>query len=89
MLCRQKWHTIRRNVRVGDIVLIQDSNIVRDAWKLTQVVKAEQGCDGNVRDVTLRYKIIKDGKGYDVSKDKLMCRSVHRLIVFLSIEEQV
>lgn len=88
MLCRQKWHTRRRNVKVGDIVLIQDSNIVRGAWKLAQVFKAKQGRDGNVRDVDLRYKIIKDGKEYDGCKDKFMSRSVHRLVVLLPIEEQ-
>lgn len=89
MLCRQKWHITRRNVRIGDIVLVQDSNTVRGAWKLAQVIRATQGCDGNVRDVDLRYKIIKDGKGYDGSKDRFMSRSVHRLVVLLPVEEQM
>ncbi|XP_068246562.1 uncharacterized protein [Palaemon carinicauda] len=77
LLIRQKWHTTRRNVRVGDVVLVQDSNVVRGAWKLVQVIKADPGQDGVVRDVDLRYKIIKHGKGYDGGVDKIMCRSVH------------
>lgn len=89
LLCRQKWHTTRRNVKVGDIVLVQDSNTVRGAWKIAQIIKAKQGCDGNVREVDLRYKIIKDGKGYDGVIDKIMSRSVHRLVVLLPVEEQV
>ncbi|XP_068237048.1 uncharacterized protein [Palaemon carinicauda] len=88
LLIRQKWHTTRRNVRVGDVVLVQDSNVVRGAWKLAQVIRADPGQDGVVRDVDLRYKIIKHGKGYDGGVDRIMCRSVHRLVVLLPIEEQ-
>ncbi|XP_068229326.1 uncharacterized protein [Palaemon carinicauda] len=82
LLIRQKWHTTRRNVRVGDVVLVQDSNVVRGAWKLAQVIKADPGQDGVVRDVDLRYKIIKHGKGYDGGVDKIMCRSVHRYLPY-------
>ena len=28
LIVQQKWHTKKRNVRVGDVVLIQDSNLV-------------------------------------------------------------
>ncbi|XP_063603426.1 uncharacterized protein LOC134779294 [Penaeus indicus] len=89
MLIRQKWHTAKRNVKVGDVVLVQDSNIVRGTWKLAQVIRADPGRDGIVREVDLRYKIIKDGKGYYGEADKIMCRSVHRLVMLLPIEEQV
>lgn len=89
MLIRQKWHTSKRDVRVGDVVLIQDSNLVRGAWKLAQVIRADPGRDGVVRDVDLRYKIVKHGKGYDGDMDKIIGRSVHRLVVLLPVEEQV
>lgn len=88
MLVRQKWHTQKRNVRVGDVVLVQDSNAIKGTWKLAQVIKADPGRDGVVRDVDLRYKVVKDGKGYVGATDKVMSRSVHRLIVLLSKEEQ-
>ena len=88
MIVRQKWHTNRRNVRVGDVVLVQDTNAVRGTWKLAQVIKADPGGDGVVRDVDLRYKIVKEDKGYDGVTDKVMSRSVHRLIVLLPKEEQ-
>lgn len=58
---RQEWHTKARNVKVGDVVLIQDSNAIRGHWKLAQVTKAEPGKDGNVRDVELRYKVQEPG----------------------------
>lgn len=50
MIIRQKWHTVKRNVKVGDIVLVQDSNSVQGEWKLAQVIKADAGCDGFVTD---------------------------------------
>lgn len=45
--------------------------------------------DGMVRDVDLRYKLVKDGKGYGGSVDKHMSKSVHRFVVLLPIEEQM
>lgn len=74
---------------MGDVVLVQDSNSVRGAWKLAQVIRADPGRDGTVLDVDLRYKIIKQGKGYDGDVDKIMSRSVHRLVVLLPMEEQL
>lgn len=88
LIVRQKWHTNRRNVRVGDVVLVQDANALRGTWKLAQVIEANPGRDGVVRDVDLRYKIVKEGKGYDGVTDKVMSKSVHRLIVLLPKEEQ-
>ncbi|XP_047499242.1 uncharacterized protein LOC125046242 [Penaeus chinensis] len=74
---------------IRDVVLVQDSNIVRRTWKLAQVIRTDPGRNGIIREVNLRYKIIKDGKGHDDEADKIMCRSVHRLVMLLPIEEQV
>jgi hypothetical protein len=51
LVVRQKWHTEKRNVQVGDVVLLQDSNNIRGQWKLAQIVEATPGMDGKVRDV--------------------------------------
>ena len=88
LLVRQKWHVEKRNVRIGDIVLVQDPNPVRGKWKLAQVANVEQGRDGMVREVKLRYKICKPGEKYHGARYKTMNRSVHRLVVLLPIEEQ-
>ncbi|KAL9953949.1 hypothetical protein ACROYT_G041431 [Oculina patagonica] len=56
LLVRQKWHTSHRNVKVGDIVLIQDSNQIRGNWKLGRVTKAHESKDGKVRKVEVQYK---------------------------------
>ena len=88
LVVRQKWHVARRNMRVGDIVLVQDSNAVRGAWKLAQVMEANPGRDGLVRDVRLKYKLAKAGRVYDGEDAKFMNRSVHSLVVLLPVEEQ-
>ena len=50
-----KWHTERRNVTVGDIVVFQDGNCIRGEWRKAIVTKADASNDGNVRRVTLEY----------------------------------
>lgn len=88
LFIRQKWHVERRNIRVGDIVLVQDPNPVRGKWKLAQVSKVEESRDGVVREVKLRYKMCKPGNHYQGTKYKTINRSVHRLVVLLPVEEQ-
>ena len=50
-----KWHTERRNLKAGDIVLMQDDNALRGKWKKALVVDAPASADGKVRHVQLRY----------------------------------
>ena len=88
LLVREKWHVDRRNLKVNDIVLVQDSNVVRGTWKLAQVVTAEVGRDGKVRDVAIRYKPQRPGIEYKGQSDIVTKRSAHRLVVLLPAEEQ-
>lgn len=81
LLIRQKWHHDVRNVRVGDIVIVQDSNVIKGEWKLAIVEDASPGTDGKVRDVTLRF-------GTKDNSQVIVKRSVHRIVVILPIEEQ-
>ena len=46
LLIESKWHTAHRDVKVGDVVLIQDSNLVRGNWKLGKVITAKPSKDG-------------------------------------------
>lgn len=88
LMIQSKWHSSKRNVKVGDIVLVQDQNAIRGVWKLAQVSEAKAGHDGIVRIVRLRYKTSKAGNNYTGKKDKIMYCSVHRLVVLVPIEEQ-
>ena len=90
LLIRQKWHTSHRNLKTGDIVLIQDSSLLRGKWKIGRVSNTYPGTDGRVRKVDVEYKNITNepvtkykGKGY-ISVQ----RPVQRLILILPIDEQ-
>ena len=91
LLIRQKWHTERRNVAVGDVVLLSDKNEMRGAWKLARVSEAFQSSDCKVRRVTLQYKNIPDNEPtnqYVAHKFVTIKRPVQKLIVICPVEEQ-
>ena len=79
---RQKWHVSKRNVKVGDVVLLQDSNQVRGKWKLGRIVEAEPGLrDGFVRNVVVEYK------NDDSKKFERVSRAVQKLVVIVPMDE--
>ena len=88
LIIRQKWHFEKRNLRVGDIVIFQDSNILKANWKLGEILIANEGKDNKVRDVSIRYKHKKDGPHYKGQKDGIVSRSAHRVVVILPVEER-
>ena len=88
LIIRQKWHVAARDVQNHDIVLIQDANTFRGNWRLGEVVEANPGKDGRVRDVVLRYKSQNKTKVYVGQPDILIKRSVHKLVVILPVEER-
>ncbi|XP_068215893.1 uncharacterized protein [Palaemon carinicauda] len=65
---RQKWLKERRNVRVGDVVLMVKENEAHCHWPLARVVQTKVGKDGLVRTVTVR----REGKEYDRPLSKLV-----------------
>ena len=69
---RQKWHDVRRNVRVGDIVLIKDIDLPRNHWPLSKVVTANKDDDGLVRRVCVK-----------LANKNVLERSIHKLVVLL------
>ena len=82
LFVRQKWHVSKRNVKVGDVVLLQDSNQVRGKWKLGRIVEAEPGLrDGFVRNVVVEYK------NDDSKKFERVSRAVQKLVVIVPMDE--
>eukprot|EP00794_Sanderia_malayensis_P021203 gene21203-23285_t len=91
LLVRQKWHVEKRNVRIGDVVIIQDSNLVRGKWRLGSVSDVFPGTDGKVRNVEIKYKQLSalnepalayTGKGYSTIQ-----RPVQKLVVIVPVDE--
>ena len=51
---RQKWLSPKRNMHVGDLVMILHENTPRNKWPLGLVTEAYQGGDGLVRSVQIK-----------------------------------
>jgi hypothetical protein len=49
-----KWHHPTRNIQVGDIVVLQEDNMVPTKWPLAKVTQVHTGKDGLVRVVTIK-----------------------------------
>ena len=81
LLERPKWHCEKRNIAVGDIVLIQDKNLNRNQWKLGMVIEANPGVDKKVRNVRVKYINSSSGSKIEVE------RPIQRLIVLLAANE--
>ena len=46
---RQKWATSRRNIQVGDLVLVVDEHAPRNCWQIGRVLRTMPDREGNVR----------------------------------------
>ena len=54
---RQKWRSIQKNVKVGDLVLVMDQALPRYCWPMGVVTDVTKGRgDGLVRSVELRMR---------------------------------
>ena len=72
---RPKWTATRRNLRVGDIVLLRDDAQHRNNWPLGRVTEAIESEDGSVRKASV--EIARDGE------KKVYLRPIKELILLL------
>ena len=49
-----KWHHPTKNIEVGDVVILQEDNLIPMKWPLAKVVDTHAGKDGLVRVVTIK-----------------------------------
>lgn len=56
LLPRKKWKVQRRNLQVGDLVVIFNPDLPRCRWNLGRVLELFPGRDGNVRNVSVKTK---------------------------------
>ncbi|KAM7424138.1 hypothetical protein PAMA_000472 [Pampus argenteus] len=81
---RQRWHAPRRNVNVGDIVIIKEEDVPRNEWKLAKVVEAHEDDDGLVRKVTVQVGERMLGKrGERLKQPSIIQRPVQKLVVLV------
>ena len=60
LLIRQKWHTERRNLSVGDVCLLRDANSIRGEWRLCSVSQVYPDDHGRVRNVQVKVSSKQD-----------------------------
>ncbi|XP_028323877.1 uncharacterized protein LOC114476498 [Gouania willdenowi] len=84
IISRQKWHSPKRNLTVGDVVLDMDEQAPRSKWKLARVLETVSGKDGLVRRVKISLGENKlDNKGQRSSKLSVVERPVQKLVLLL------
>ena len=90
LIIRAKWHTARRNVRLGDICLLQDADAFRADWKLCVVNETYPDAKGNVRNVEVKVMPKQDGSSsYKPGQPNYLKRHVNHLILLVPVDEEV
>ena len=85
-----KWFDVKPDLQVGDVVIVLDSNSLRNEYKLALVADVHPGRDGKVRSATVTYKRFKVGesvKHYKGATDTAIRRGVQRLIRLVNIND--
>ncbi|XP_053398192.1 uncharacterized protein LOC128546018 [Mercenaria mercenaria] len=84
---RPKWVSARRNLCVGDIVMITDENLPRGEWRLGRVSEVFPSNDGLVRKVkVLVGEPALDDKGKRKRDFSFLERPVHKLVLLQETE---
>merc|ERR1712237_247093 len=87
---REKWHAMQRNLKVGDLVLVHDSNKLRKKYKLAVVTDVHTSQDGMVRSCTVGFRQTRAPTKKEKYRSvwQVLQRSVQRLTLLLPVEEQ-
>lgn len=81
---RQRWHAPRRNLQVGDIVIVKGEDVHRNEWRLGRVSETTTDKDGLVRRVKIHLGDSKLGKkGERLHKVSEVERPVQKLVLLL------
>ena len=89
LLVRQKWHFVKRNLMVGDICLLKDSNVFRSEWRLCEVSNVSPDGQGLVRNVQIRVKAGQGGsRKYVPTSPIYLNRHVSNLLVLVPADER-
>ena len=89
LLVRKKWHYKQRNLRVGDVCFLQDSNSVRGEFRRCRVSKVFPDSKGVVRNVEVLATHRQDGsRSYHPQGLSRLRRHVNNLIVIVPVDDE-
>lgn len=85
---RQKWETSKKNIKVGDVVLVVEDERPRNQWTAAGVEEVQTGSDGLVRraKVKLANRYL-DGNGKPIFEPSYLERPIQKLVVLLPTTE--
>ena len=87
LIVRQKWHTAKRNIAVGDVCLIKDSNTLRGEWRMGRVTTCYADAHNRVRNVELLVKPQQSGSAqYTPTAPIYLKRHAGSIIVIVPVE---
>ena len=79
---RKKWRNTKRNLKVGDIVILQEANSIRDDWHMCRVMETYRDEKGFVWSVRLEIWSV-DQAG----RKNIVNRPVSKVVLLLESEE--
>ena len=74
---RQKWNSAKRNLQIGDVVMLKDDSKARNNWPIGKVIETYPDKSGFVRQVDLLATLC-DDKGPTVYR-----RPISKLILLV------
>lgn len=84
---RQKWHKNRRNLKVNDIILLQDYLAPHNEWKLARITEVYPGPDSRVMKLRLLVSDTTfDEKGKPTTKTIFLERPVQKVVTLLEAD---
>ena len=86
LIVRQKWHVQKRNVTVGDVVVVQDSNTVQGEWRIACVSDVFPDDKNVVCNCEVQFKRKLPGNNFTTNFITLS-RPVQRLIVLVPSQD--
>ena len=86
---RQKWSKDRRNIQVGDIVILGDNDTPRNQWQLAKVINTNSDADGRVRSARLKVgDRTPNSNGQPVTQASYLDRPIQKMVLLVPKEDQ-
>ena len=84
LMLRQRWHTPKRNIQVGDVVIDSEETQPRSVWCLGRVSETITDTDGLVQRVKIALADRNlNQRGVRIHKVSVVERPVHKLVLLL------